>query len=174
MNVTIDAVIIFMIIASLAAIEAKSMLASVIALGTAGLGLCLTFLLLKAPDLAVILLIVELVTLATLTRAIAVRSGDDSSDDVSGPARLSVIGFIAVFIAVTLQAISELPRFGMPILATAGEYIERALSATSAASLVAAVAVEYRRFDLLAILFIIFLLAIAVWHVTTPDNGEEP
>lgn len=172
MNITVDAVIIFMIVASLAAIEAKNMLSAVIALGTAGLGLCLTFLLLKAPDLAVILLIVELVTLSTLTRSLSARGGEDISDDVGAPSRLVVIGFIAVFIAVALQAISELPRFGMPVLAAAGEYIERAYAATSASSMVAAVALEYRRLDLLAILFIMFILSIAVWHITTPDHGE--
>ena len=55
--------LILMIIGSVVALEVKDLLSSVVALGAVGLGLCMTFLVLKAPDVAITQLVVEILSL---------------------------------------------------------------------------------------------------------------
>ena len=58
--------LIFIIIAAAFAIEATDLLSSIVALGAAGLGLCMTFIVLKAPDVAITQLVVETLSLSIL------------------------------------------------------------------------------------------------------------
>ncbi|MCX5656890.1 MAG: DUF4040 domain-containing protein, partial [Candidatus Omnitrophica bacterium] len=51
--------LLFMIIGAIIAIESKDLLSGVIAVGAVGFALCLAFLILKAPDLAITQLVVE-------------------------------------------------------------------------------------------------------------------
>lgn len=62
-------ILIFMILGAIVAVEIKDMLSSVIAVGTVGLGLSVSFLILKAPDLAITQLVVEILCLILLIRA---------------------------------------------------------------------------------------------------------
>ena len=61
--------LIFMIIGAVVAVEMKDLLSSVIAVGAVGLGLSVTFLVLKAPDLAITQLVDEILCLIILIRA---------------------------------------------------------------------------------------------------------
>ena len=58
--IELHALVIFMIIGAVVAIEAKDLLSSVVAVGVAGLGLSIAFLFLKAPDLAITQLVLKL------------------------------------------------------------------------------------------------------------------
>ena len=58
-----------MIFAAILAIEVKDLLSSVIAMAAVGFALCLAFLILKAPDLAITQLVVELLCLIILIKA---------------------------------------------------------------------------------------------------------
>ena len=61
--------LIFMIIGAIIAIEVKDLLSSVVAVGAVGLGLSIVFLVLKAPDVAITQLVVEILCLIILIRA---------------------------------------------------------------------------------------------------------
>jgi len=58
-----------MIVGAVVAIEVKDLLSSVVAVGAVGFALCLAFLVLKAPDLAITQLVVEILCLIILIRA---------------------------------------------------------------------------------------------------------
>ena len=58
-----------MIAAAIIAVEAKDLLSSVVAIGGVGIGLSMAFLILKAPDLAIMQLVVEILSLVILVRA---------------------------------------------------------------------------------------------------------
>ncbi|MCX5778038.1 MAG: DUF4040 domain-containing protein [Elusimicrobia bacterium] len=113
----ISFIICLMIVAALFAIESRNMVASVISLGTVGLGLSLSFLLLKAPDLAVILLIVEIITMITLLRATAafdtctIRSYGRTTESAA-------VLFLLCFTAIAWKVFSSLPPFGAPVIKT--------------------------------------------------------
>ncbi len=59
----------FMIVGAVIAVEVKDLLSSIVAVVAAGLGLSLSFLVLKAPDLAITQLVVEILCLLILIRA---------------------------------------------------------------------------------------------------------
>lgn len=58
--------LVFMIIGAMVAIEIKDLLSSVVAVGAVGLGLSIVFLILKAPDVAIVQLVVEILCLIIL------------------------------------------------------------------------------------------------------------
>jgi len=60
--------LIFMIVGAIIAVEIKDLLSSVIAVGAVGLGLSMVFLILKAPDVAITQLVVEILCLIILIR----------------------------------------------------------------------------------------------------------
>ena len=55
--------LIFMIIGAIIAIQVKDLLSSVVAVGAVGLALSLIFIILKAPDVAITQLVVEILCL---------------------------------------------------------------------------------------------------------------
>ena len=61
--------LLFMVFGAIIAVEIEDLLSSVIAVGAVGLGLSLAFLILKAPDLAITQLVVEILCLIILIRA---------------------------------------------------------------------------------------------------------
>ena len=61
--------LIFMIIAAILAIELEDLISSVVALIAVGLALCVTFIALKAPDVAIMQLVVETLALLVLIKA---------------------------------------------------------------------------------------------------------
>ena len=73
-----------MIICAVLAVEITDLFSSVIAVGAVGLCLCVIFLILKAPDLAITQLVVEVLCLMILIRATIRR---DLPFSTSGRAR---------------------------------------------------------------------------------------
>jgi len=63
----------FMLIGSLIAIETRDLLSSVICVGAVGFGTSLVFLLLGAPDLAITQVVVEILVLVVLVRVVITR-----------------------------------------------------------------------------------------------------
>jgi len=171
--------LVFMIIGAVVALEAKDLLSSVVALGAVGLALSLTFLLLKAPDLAITQLAVELLSLIILIRATlrqnlpAVPTGGWVFPIAMG------VGFAVVLLLVALQCFPDLPPFGEPRLRVAQHYLDAGLSQTGAANLVAAVILDYRAFDTLGEATVLFTIVMGIVAVTrkvgrkTVNQNEE-
>ena len=65
--------LVFMIIGAIVAVEIKNLLSSVISVGAVGFGLSVSFLFLRAPDLAIVQVAVEVVLLIFLSQSIARR-----------------------------------------------------------------------------------------------------
>ena len=82
--------VIFMIVGSLIALEARDLLSSVVAVGAVGLALAIAFLLLRAPDVALTQLVVEIFTVVILSRATLARGGGGGAAGVWGSAPESV------------------------------------------------------------------------------------
>ncbi|MCS7151111.1 MAG: DUF4040 domain-containing protein, partial [Endomicrobia bacterium] len=73
MEFIISILIFLMIIAAIVALEIKDLLSSVVSLGAVGLILTLLFLLLQAPDVAIVQFVVEILSLVILIRATVIR-----------------------------------------------------------------------------------------------------
>ena len=105
-------VLLFMIAAAVIAVWMKDLLSSVIAVGAVGVGICMAFILLKAPDLAIMQLVVEILSLIILVRA-TLRT--DLPFSTSGRWVFNTVGtllFMVVFLLAAWAALKNIPSFG--------------------------------------------------------------
>jgi len=157
--------LIFMIIAAVVAVEIKDMLGSVVAVGAIGLGLSMCFLLLQAPDLAIVQLVVEILSLVILIRAVGIKNGVSAVKKRKIFSIVSVLLFIGLFIYFSTKALIELPSFGNPIMRVAERYLISGIRETGAANLVSAIILDYRAFDTLGEATVLFTAVIGVLAV---------
>ncbi len=170
----------FVIIAAIVAIEINDMLSSVIAVGAVGLGVSMAFLILKAPDIAITQLVVEILCLIILVRATLKRDLPFSTKIGWLLNGLITFGFIIIFLVVAVKAFKDLPQFGYPIMRVAKTYIQRGLIGTGAANLVTSVILDFRAYDTLGEATILFTAVIGLLAVLrkigrkkTADSPEE-
>jgi multisubunit Na+/H+ antiporter MnhB subunit len=155
----------FMIAGAIIAVEVKDLLSSVIAVGVAGLGLCITFLVLKAPDLAITQLVVEILCLIILIRATIRKDLPFSASGRWFFNTIITIAFIATFLGIGYFALKDLPAFGEPAMTVAKIYLEQGLIKTGAANLIAAVILDFRAYDTLGEATILFTAVMGVLAV---------
>lgn len=155
----------FMIAGAIIAVEVEDLLSSIVAVGATGLGVCLTFLILKAPDLAITQLVVEVLCLIILIRATIRRDLPFSTSGRWFFNTLVTVIFITVFLALSYIAFKDLPEFGYPIMRVAKIYLEQGLLKTGATNLVSAVILDYRVYDTLGEATILFAAVIGVLAV---------
>ena len=155
----------FMIVGAIIAIEVKDLLSSVVAVGAVGLGLSIVFLILKAPDVAITQLVVEILALIILIRATLRKDLPFSTSGRWFLNTLITVGFIVVALLVAGKCFKDLPEFGYPIMKVASTYLKEGLAKTGATNLVAAVILDYRAFDTLGEATVLFTAVIGVLTV---------
>ncbi len=158
-------ILVFMIIGALIAVKAKDLLSSVIAVGTVGLGLSLAFLILKAPDLAIAQLVVEILVVIILIRATIRKDLPFSTSGRWFFNTFIVFTFIIVFLAFGYYCMRDLPAFGSPIMKVAQRFLSEGLRETGATNLVSSVVLDYRAYDTLGEATILFTAVIGVLAV---------
>lgn len=163
--IELHVVLILMIIAAVVAMEIKDLLSSVIALGAVGIGLTLEFLLLRAPDLAITQLVVEILTVIILIRAtVGVKMPREEIKQRLGYFAFALI-FVALFLWFSARALGQLPPFGAPVMKIGSQYIAEAMQRTGAANIVTAVILDFRAYDTLGEATILFTSVIGVLAV---------
>jgi multisubunit Na+/H+ antiporter MnhB subunit len=165
--------LILMIIGAVGALEMKDLLSSVVALGAVGLGLSFTFLVLKAPDLAITQLAVEILSVIILIRATLHKDLPEVPARGWGGGTAAGLGFAVVFLGVAFLCIPDLPPFGEPLLKVAGHYLEAGLKETGAANLVTSVILDYRAFDTLGEATVLFTVVMGVLAVMRAVGRKE-
>lgn len=161
----VQLILLFMIFAAIVAVEVKDLLSSVIAVGAVGLGLSLAFLILKAPDLAITQLVVEILCLIILIRATIKKDLPLIRDGRWFFNTVSTLSFIAFFLILAYFALRELPRFGQPTMRVAQVYLNEGLAKTGAANLVAAIILDFRGYDTLGEATVLFTAVMGVLAV---------
>ncbi|MDD2752195.1 MAG: DUF4040 domain-containing protein [Candidatus Omnitrophica bacterium] len=159
-------ILIFMICASIMAVEIKDLISSVIALSAVGLGLCLSFLILKAPNLAITQLVVEILIVVILIRATIKRDLPLVRDGRWLFNTVSTLLFIGIFLTCAYFALKELPSFGQPTMLVSQNYLANSLAQTGSANIVTAITLNFRRFDALAEAAVLFTAVVAVLAIT--------
>ena len=158
----INLLLLFMIIAALIAVRLKDMLSSVVAIGAVGIGLSIAFLVLKAPDLAMLQLVVEILSLIILVRATIRKDIPFSTSGWWLFNTMSTLTFAAIFLAIAYLALKDMPLFGHPIMRTSANYLEEGFAVTGSKNIVAAVTLNYRALDTLGEATVIFAAVIGV------------
>lgn len=167
-------ILLFMIISAIIAVEVKDLLSSVIAVGATGLGLSLAFLVLKAPDLAITQLVVEILCVIILIRATLKKDLPFSTSGRWLWNTSITITFLAIFLYASWFCLRELPKFGEPIMRVANVYLEKGLSGTGAANVVASVILDFRAYDTLGEATVLFTAVIGVLAIVRRIGRKKP
>jgi multisubunit Na+/H+ antiporter MnhB subunit len=162
--------LVFMILGALIAVEMRSLLSSVIALGAIGFGLSIAFLFLRAPDLAIVQIAVEVILLIFLIRATIRRDVVSVTGHIKWYGLLITVVLLAVALGVGFLAFRDLGAFGAPIIsavkeAPSNEYLAEGLKSSGSANIVTSVLLDYRAYDTLGeatVLFAAIIGALAI------------
>jgi multicomponent Na+:H+ antiporter subunit B len=155
------ALLLFMIIAAIIAVETGDLLSSVICVGAIGFGGSLMFLFLRAPDIAITQIVVEVLGLIILIRATISRDLTFITGDREFFGTVVSVVIIFVIFLAGIKVFETLPDFGSAIFAKAPEaasqtYISEGLAKTGAANLVASVILDFRAYDTLGEATVLF------------------
>lgn len=186
------ALIAFMLLASLVAVESRDLLSSVIAVGAAGFALSVIDLLVGAPDLAMTQVVVEVIALVLLIRVVVTRR--DTSRPASADILRTGVALLAagVVLAVAFFAVGgiagegptgTMPPLGRPVLTNAADapvppgvgadYLQRSAEQTGAANAVAAVLLDYRAYDTLGEATVIFVSILGAYAILRRIGRRE-
>ena len=149
----------FMLIGAVIAIETKDLLSSVISVGVVGMALAIIFLILGAPDLAIVQVVVEILFLVILINFFAVKHDTTHDHQYRYPAAFATamgLIFFGVFIVFASIAYKGMPEFGNPLLRVSQQYITEGFAISGAANIVTAILLDFRAYDTLGEATVIF------------------
>ena len=150
MEIAISIITGFMILGALYAIHARDLLSAVIAGGIVGYGLVICFLLLKAPDLAIVQIVVETITLIIMVAVVLDSSREEAFSKADTHGFITIVSGILVILVLFWFfsiSISTLAEFGEGALRMSVHYIEGATGKTGSANLVTGVVFDFRGYD---------------------------
>lgn len=165
--------LVFMIVGAIIAVENHDLLSSVIAVGAVGFGLCIVFLLLGAPDLAITQLVVEILALVILIRATIAKTVPETYKGREFLAYVIAILFLGVFTFFSYHAFRSLPEFGAPLMRVAKTYIEEGLQKTGAMNLVAGIILDFRGYDTLGEATVLFTAVVGTLAILRKRGRKE-
>lgn len=167
-----------MLAAALVASETRNLLAAAVALGLVGFSVAIMFILVQAPDLAIVQIVVETLTVVFFT-AVILRT--TQIDTTAVGLRMETAMFVAAFLAfgglflsLIVGVLRELPRFGEPTMRLATEYIQFGLERTGAANIVAAIILDFRGYDTLGEVTVLFTAVVGVLTVMRMVSKKKP
>ena len=174
--------LVFSVIAAIIAVETKNLLSAIICVGAIGVGNSIMFLFLKAPDIAITQIVVEVLGLiilirATISRDLTFITGER---EFFGTV-VSLVVILIIFLA-GIKVFETLPAFGTPIFvklpeAASATYISKGLQDTGAANIVAAIILDYRGYDTLGeatVLFTSIIGATVILRKNAKKLLEDP
>jgi multicomponent Na+:H+ antiporter subunit B len=164
------------IIGAMVAIQSKDLLSAVISMGIAGFGLTLVFLILQAPDLAIVQIVVETLTLIILVAAIlktTMKECEVKKTAVVIHSGIATVVLLIVLLFILGGIFEKLPDFGYSTLRMSEYYIEQGLKKTGAANLVASVVLDFRAYDTLGEVTVLFTAVMGIWAVLRRKGRKE-
>ena len=152
MELSISIILILMIIGAVFAIHAKDLLSATIACGIVGYGLVICFLLLMAPDLAIVQIVVETITLIIMVAVVLNSTRDEIKIRLDRRKVIYILSGLVIsvlFLYFFILAISDLDPLGSHTLRMANAYVNGAAEKTGSANLVTGILFDFRGYDTL-------------------------
>jgi multicomponent Na+:H+ antiporter subunit B len=150
MELAISVIVILMILGAIYSLHAKDLLSAVITCGIVGYGLVICFLLLRAPDLAIVQIVVETINLIIMVAVVLDSSREEKflkSDYQGYVSSITALVLMAVLLYFFTISSGSLDELGKGTLRMAGPYIEGAAAKTGSANLVTGVVFDFRGYD---------------------------
>lgn len=169
--------LIFMIIGSIYSLHAKDLLSAIVAFGIVGFGNVIAFLMLKAPDLAIVQIVVETISLIIFIAVLIICTREDLSENanikvtVDGVSYVNIRALVFLTIAIVCvgfliyyfwYATGNLNPFGVHETRMAKEYIDHGVERTGSVNLVTGIVFDFRGYDTLGEATILFTAVIGV------------
>lgn len=151
MEIYLIIMLVLMILGSINSLHAKDLMSAVISYGIVGFGLVISFLLLYAPDLAIVQIVIETITLIIMIAVITNATHEIENKKIgfsSGFYAATILIFTAVFILVVSRFSGILTHFGHYITRMADIYVKSAPESGSA-NLVTGIVLHFRAYDTL-------------------------
>jgi multisubunit Na+/H+ antiporter MnhB subunit len=167
------ALMLFMLIGAIIAVETRDLLSSVLCLGAVGLALAVVDLVLKAPDLALTQAVVETFAVVLMIRLVVAR--EDTTREFTGDTLhvAFVSALLVVLLLISWQCFEGLRPVGDPLMTMGNEYLE-AGRATGAANRVTAVILDFRAYDTLGEATVIFVAILGCYALLRTRGKTEP
>ncbi len=168
------ALLALMIVGALIALESRNLLSAIICVGSVGFLAAFAFVLLGAPDLAVTQIVVEILGLIILIPA---TIGRDRAD-VGGGRRLvpTLAALVAVLLgtAASWRLLAGMPAFGLSVMdrfadAPSRWFLGEGHDETGAANIVTAILLDYRAYDTLGEVSVLFCAVLGVAAILRGD-----
>jgi multicomponent Na+:H+ antiporter subunit B len=171
------------IIAAVITVEIANLLFAVISIGAVGFLLAIAFLLLGAPDVAIVQIGVEVLSLVILVRA---TIGRDVQSIVINRALAGTVAGVILVVGIALfalRAFNYFPPFGYSVMQRIAEapsnvYLQDGLAGTGAPNIVTAVLLDFRGYDTLGeatVLFCAVLGAVTILRrKARSGSGDRP
>ena len=175
--------LLFLLIAAIVAVETKNLLSAVICVGAIGFGGSLMFLFLRAPDIAITQIVVEVLGLIILIRATIARDLTFISGDREFFGTIVSVVIVFIIFLAGVEVFDTLPDFGRPVVfednmqSATKTYIKDGMEKTGAANLVTAVILDFRAYDTLGettVLFTSIIGALVILRKKSRKLLEEP
>lgn len=186
METTLIVILILMIAGSIHALHAKDLLSAIVSYGVVGYSLVIAFLALKAPDLAIVQIVVETIALIIMVSVLIISTREDlkisNTVIIKGQSYINarnlgyiffalVAGFLLIYFFSRVSA--GLNPLGIHETRMATEYINKGAEGTGSINLVTAVLLDYRAYDTLGeatILFTAVMGVLAILRIKTRKN----
>ena len=174
--------ILLMVVGAAVAIETPNLLYSVVSVGAVGFLLAIVFLFLSAPDLAITQIAVEVITLVLLLQATIGTTDKSVANDRPHVSRVVAFVLVLILASFTVHLLAEFPEFGQPVTerfsdAPSNTYLSEGLEKTGAANIVTAVLLDFRAYDTLgevAVLFCAVTGALSVLRRRARKRSNQP
>jgi multicomponent Na+:H+ antiporter subunit B len=175
METILAVIIIIMISGSVYSLHAKDLLSAIVSYGIVGFSLVVAFLILKAPDLAIVQIVVETISLIIMISVLIISTGEDLSEKdtvkIKGRSYINVRNLLYILFSLAvaslltyffIKATGELSPFGSHETRMASTYISDGVKDTGAINLVTGVVFDYRGYDTLGEATILFTAVMGV------------
>ena len=164
MEIYLIIVLVLMILGSLYSLNASDLLSAVISYGIVGFGLVIAFILLQAPDLAIVQVVVEVVTLIFMIATI--KNTQNDTPQLEFKPKIIIRYAISIIIALLFviifdRATGSLAHFGADTMRMAEPYIT-GVAETKSANLVSGIVLDFRAYDTLGEATVLFTAVIGV------------
>jgi multisubunit Na+/H+ antiporter MnhB subunit len=175
METKIIILLILMIVGAIYSLHARDLLSAIVSYGVVGYSLVVAFLILQAPDLAIVQIVVETIALIIMVSVLIISTRKDLAEKgtikIKGQSYINIRNLLYLFFALISgffllwafnSATSGLPVLGDHETRMASEYIANGVSGTGSVNLVTAVVFDYRGYDTLGEATILFAAVMGI------------
>lgn len=166
----------FMIIGALYALHARDLLSALIAQGIVGYGLVICFLHLKAPDLAIVQIVIETITLVIMVAVVLNSTREEIMESWNKNKWLNTITAVIIvgfLVYIFSNMLGGLQPFGEHTTLMAQAYQGAEAEKTGSANLVTGVLFDFRGYDTLGEATILFTAALGVVTILRSQSKKE-